>query len=122
LLCAISVSMAVGAMSGCGSKKTSTSTQYTKDGETLLHIITQSKDVDPEGYAKSIGKFQNMDLCTSDMKQLRYRLFYAFLWLIMLLWFTIVILPCLWLAVLGFKTAAEINASQNVTFFPKEFD
>ena len=40
----------------------------------------------------------------------------------MLLWFVVVIFPCLWLAVSGFKTAAEINASQNVTFFPKEFD
>ena len=74
---------------------------------------------------KRNGKFQNMDsgvLCTSDMKKLRYRLFYAFLWALMLFWFTIVILPCLWLAVSGFKTAAEINASENVTFFPKEFD
>ena len=74
---------------------------------------------------KRIGKFQNMDsgaLCTSDMKQVKYKLFYAFLWALMLFWFTIVILPCLWLAVSGFKTAAEINASANATFFPKEWD
>ena len=74
---------------------------------------------------KRIGKFQNMDsgaLCNSDMKQAKYKVFYAFLWLFMLFWFVVVILPCLWLAVSGFKTAAEINASQNATFFPKEFD
>lgn len=61
-------------------------------------------------------------LCTSDMKQVKYKLFYFFLWALMLFWFTIVILPCLWLAVSGFKTAAEINASTNATFFPKEWD
>jgi multiple sugar transport system permease protein len=74
---------------------------------------------------KRTGKFQNMDsgaLCTSDMKQTKYKVFYACLWLFMLFWFVVVILPCLWLAVSGFKTAAEINASQNVSFFPKEFD
>lgn len=74
---------------------------------------------------KRIGKFQNMDsgaLCTSDMKQVKYKLFYFFLWALMLFWFTIVILPCLWLAVSGFKTAAEINAPVNATFFPKSFD
>lgn len=74
---------------------------------------------------KNTMKFLNMDsgaLCTSDMKQFKYRLFYAFLWLIMLFWFAVVILPCLWMFVSGFKTAAEINASQNATFFPKEFD
>ena len=74
---------------------------------------------------KRIGKFHNMDsgaLCTSDMKQVKYKLFYFFLWALMLFWFTIVILPCLWLAVSGFKTAAEINASTNATFFPKEWD
>ena len=71
------------------------------------------------------GKFANMNsgaLCTSDMKQAKYRLFYYFLWAIMLVWFVVVLLPCVWLAASGFKTAAEINASQNVTFFPKEFD
>ena len=61
-------------------------------------------------------------LCTSDMKQVKYKVFYGFLWALMLFWFTIVILPCLWLAVSGFKTAAEINASTNATFFPKEWD
>jgi len=74
---------------------------------------------------KKIGIFQNMDsgaLCTSDMKQTKYKIFYMCLWLFMIFWFMIVILPCLWLAVSGFKTAAEINASQNATFFPKEFD
>ena len=74
---------------------------------------------------KKNSKFQNMDsgaLCTMDMKQTKYKLFYACLWLFMLFWFAIVILPCLWLAVSGFKTAAEINASQNATFFPKNFD
>ena len=71
------------------------------------------------------GKFSNMNsgaLCTSDMKQFKYRLFYYTLWAIMIVWFSIVILPCIWLLVSGFKTAAEINASQNVSFFPKEFD
>ena len=74
---------------------------------------------------KRIGKFQNMDsgaLCTSDMKQIKYKLFYGLLWVFMLLWFLVVILPCMWLAVSGFKTAAEINASQNATFFPKFYD
>ena len=74
---------------------------------------------------KKMGKFENMNsgaLCTMDMKQTKYKLFYVFLWAVMFLWFIIVILPCLWLAVSGFKTAAEINASQNATFFPKEFD
>ena len=61
-------------------------------------------------------------LCTSDMKQVKYKVFYGLLWALMLFWFTIVILPCLWLAVSGFKTAAEINASTNATFFPKEWD
>ena len=61
-------------------------------------------------------------LCTSDMKQLKYKLFYVFLWAVMLFWFTIVVIPCLWLAVSGFKTAAEINATQNAAFFPKEYD
>ena len=61
-------------------------------------------------------------LCTSAMKQVKYKVFYGCLWALMLFWFTIVILPCLWLAVSGFKTAAEINASTNATFFPKEWD
>jgi multiple sugar transport system permease protein len=56
------------------------------------------------------------------MKQVKYRLFYFFLWFLMALWFLAVILPCLWLAVSGFKTAAEINAPANATFFPKEFN
>lgn len=71
------------------------------------------------------GKFSNMTsgaLCTSDMKQTKYKIFYGCLWAFMIVWFVIVILPCLWLAVSGFKTAAEINASENVTFFPKTFD
>lgn len=71
------------------------------------------------------GKFSNMNsgaLCTSDMKHFKYRLFYYILWMIMLTWFAIVVLPCLWLLLSGFKTPAEINASQNVSFFPKEFD
>lgn len=74
---------------------------------------------------KARGKFANMNsgaLCTSDMKQVKYKLFYAFLCLVMLFWFAVVVFPCLWLAVSGFKTAAEINASKNVTFFPKEFN
>lgn len=61
-------------------------------------------------------------LCNSDMKRFKYKLFYAFLWVCMIFWLTIVILPCLWMLVSGFKTAAEINATQNVTFFPKSFD
>lgn len=71
------------------------------------------------------GKFSNMNsgaLCTSDMKQLKYRLFYWSLWAVMFVWFAVVLLPCLWLVSSGFKTAAEINSTQNVTFFPKEFD
>ena len=70
-------------------------------------------------------KALNMDtgaLCNSDMKQVKYKLFYGFLWALMIFWFIVVILPCIWMAVSGFKTAAEINASENVTFFPKTYD
>lgn len=70
-------------------------------------------------------KSLNMDtgaLCNSDMKQTKYKMFYGLLWACMAIWFVVVILPCIWMAVSGFKTAAEINASQNVTFFPKTFD
>ncbi|MBE7015502.1 MAG: carbohydrate ABC transporter permease [Ruminococcaceae bacterium] len=69
--------------------------------------------------------FQNMEsgaLCNSDMKQVKYKLFYGFLWLIMLFWFIVVILPCLWMAFSGFKTAAEINATENVRFFPETIE
>ena len=70
-------------------------------------------------------KTMNMDtgaLCNSDMKQVKYKVFYGFLWAIMIFWFIVVILPCIWMAVSGFKTAAEINASENVTFFPRTVD
>ena len=70
-------------------------------------------------------KSLNMDtgaLCNSDMKQAKYKIFYGLLWLFMAFWFIVVILPCIWMAVSGFKTAAEINATQNVKFLPETFD
>lgn len=70
-------------------------------------------------------KSLNMDtgaLCNSDMKQAKYKIFYGLLWLFMAFWFIVVILPCIWMAVSGFKTAAEINATQNVKFFPETID
>ena len=70
-------------------------------------------------------KKMNMDtgaLCNSDMKQVKYKLFYGFLWACMIIWFIVVILPCIWMATSGFKTAAEINATENIKFFPDTFD
>ena len=67
---------------------------------------------------ESSMRMESGALCNSDMKQLKYKLFYGFLWLIMLFWFVVVILPCLWMAISGFKTAAEINATENVRFLP----
>ena len=71
---------------------------------------------------ESSMKMESGALCNSDMKQLKYKLFYGFLWLIMLFWFVVVILPCLWMAISGFKTAAEINATENVRFLPEYFE
>ena len=71
---------------------------------------------------ESSMKMESGALCNSDMKQLKYKLFYGFLWLIMLFWFVVVILPCLWMAISGFKTAAEINATENVRFLPESFE
>lgn len=74
---------------------------------------------------KKKEKSLNMDtgaLCNSDMKQTKYKVFYGLLWAFMAFWFVVVILPCIWMAVSGFKTAAEINATQNVKFFPETID
>lgn len=74
---------------------------------------------------KKDGIFSKMDsgaLCNSDMKQIKYKLFYGFLCLLMLIWLLIVIVPCIWMIFSGFKTAAEMNATENVTFFPKTIE
>ena len=71
------------------------------------------------------GMFSNMDsgaLCTSDMKHTRYKVFYWVLVGIMLLYLAILIIPCLWMLTAGFKSAAEMNATQNVSFFPEKID
>ena len=68
---------------------------------------------------KNTSNTKHGALSASDMKQFKYKLLYGCFWGAMLFWFVVVVLPCLWLAVSGFKTAAEINASENVTFFPK---
>lgn len=71
------------------------------------------------------GMFSNMDsgaLCTSDMKHTRYKVFYWVLVGIMLLYLSILIIPCLWMLTAGFKSAAEMNATQNVSFFPEKID
>lgn len=74
---------------------------------------------------KQDGMFSNMNsgaLCSSDMKNTRYKVFYWILVGVMVLYIAILMIPCLWMLVSGFKTAAEMNATENATFFPKKID
>lgn len=61
----------------------------------------------------------NGALTTSDMKQKKYQIFYAVLVLILLVYLAIVLVPCLWLLVAGFKDVGEMYQA---TFFPKKID
>lgn len=67
--------------------------------------------------------FDNMDkgvLCSADMKKTKYKILYATLVLIMVIYCLIVFVPCLWLLVSGFKSATELYA-RPVKFFPEHF-
>lgn len=72
---------------------------------------------------KKINMFSNMDkgvLTASDMKQTKYKILYFVLTLIMLIYLAVIIVPCLWLLVSGFKDVSEMYA-RPVKFFPEHF-
>lgn len=50
LLCMVGASMIMSSLTACTSKKTGVATEYNEDGETVIHIITASKDVNPKGH------------------------------------------------------------------------
>lgn len=58
-------------------------------------------------------------LCSSDIKRTRYRLLYFAMVLFMLLYGAIVLIPCLWMILSGFKDVSELYAKPT-QFFPKE--
>lgn len=87
----------------------------------MKKIKTEAKNA---GYKKE-GMFSNMNvgaLCTSDMKSMKYKVLYWILFAVLALYIAILIIPCIWMLVAGFKSAAEMNATENVTFFPKSID
>jgi len=68
---------------------------------------------------KSFENMTNGALCSSDMKQTKYKLLYAGLVLYIAIYFMIVLIPVLWMVLTGFKDASEL-AGINQPFFPKE--
>ena len=71
---------------------------------------------------KKYSMFKNMDkgaLYSSDMKQKRYKVLYGAMVVYMLIYLAIVIIPCLWLMLSGFKDVNEMYA-QPARFFPRE--
>ncbi len=70
---------------------------------------------------KKISVFDGMKgiLRASDMKQTKYKLAYAAMVLIMLVYLAVVIVPSLWMLLSGFKDASEIY-QRPTRFFPRE--
>lgn len=65
--------------------------------------------------------FDNMDkgiLASSDMKQIKYRILYFSMVLIMLCYAAIVFIPSIWMILSGFKDVSEMYATP-VKFFPE---
>lgn len=60
-------------------------------------------------------------LCSADMKQPKYKILYACLCAIMIIYCLIVFVPCLWLMLSGFKDVGELY-QRPVKFFPKQIN
>ncbi|MBP3360609.1 MAG: carbohydrate ABC transporter permease [Clostridia bacterium] len=68
--------------------------------------------------------FQNMNkgvLTNADMKQKKYIVFYSVLVLIIIICELIVLVPSVWMILMGFKDSSELYQTP-VTFFPKEIN